>query len=144
MARLPRILILLLAAGCASAPSGSDRLRAGFATADLTPPVGWRRAGGYDEYLSTGVHDPLLAKAVVFEQGSERGAIVVCDLCSVGRDVSDAARREASRRTGIPAANIVISATHTHGGPEYHGVLWEAWHRSAVEKHGRDIHEPID
>jgi len=137
-------LILVFLAGCVSPSPGSATLRAGFATADLTPPAGWRRAGGFDEYLSTGVHDPLLAKAVVFEQGGERGAIVVCDLCSVGRDVSDAARQAASRRTGIPAANIVISATHTHGGPEYHGVLWEAWHRSAVEKHGRDIREPID
>ena len=144
MTRPALILILALSAGCVSTPSALAPLRAGFATADLTPPPGWRRAGGYDEYFSTGVHDPLLAKAVVFEQGGERGAIVVCDLCSIGRDISDAARQAASRRTGIPVAHIVISATHTHGGPEYYGVLWEAWHGSAVEKHGRDIHEPID
>jgi hypothetical protein len=26
-----------------------------------------------------------------------------------------------SQRTGIPVSNIVISATHTHGAPEYYG-----------------------
>jgi len=111
---------------------------------DITPPVGWRRAGGYREEISTGVHDPLYAKALVFEQGEERAALVVCDLCSIGREISDVARRTASERTGIPVANIVISATHTHGGPEYYGVLWDIWRADAIEKHGSDIHASTD
>jgi len=111
---------------------------------DITPPVGWRRAGGYREEISTGVHDPLFAKALVFRQGTERAALVVCDLCSIGREISDLARRKASERTGIPSSNIVISATHTHGGPEYFGVLWEIWRDATIEKHGKDIHATTD
>jgi hypothetical protein len=137
-------LLLLLLAGCATAPAGSGVFLAGFAAADITPPVGWRRAGGYHELISTGVHDPLYAKAVVFEQGGVRGALVVCDLCSIGRDVSDPVRRLASARTGIPFEHISISATHTHGGPEFHGVLWEAWRDATVAKHGSDIHAKED
>ncbi len=138
------IAVLLLLAGCATAPLPGGELRVGAAMVDLTPPVGWRKAGGYDEVISKGVHDPLYAKAIVFEQGGERGAIVVADLCSVGREGSDRARRVASERTGIPVANIVISATHTHGAPEYYGVLWEIWRDMAIEKHGRDIHHTMD
>jgi hypothetical protein len=139
-----RALFLLLLAGCASLPPSASPLRVGAAMMDITPPIGWRRAGGYREEISTGVHDPLYAKALVFEQGGERAALVVCDLCSVGRDTSDVVRRKASERTGIPIANIVISATHTHGGPEYYGVLWEIWRDATIEKHGKDIHASID
>ncbi len=139
-----RILGLLLLTGCASLPPGTAPLEAGASFVDITPPVGWRRAGGYREEISTGVHDPLYAKALVFKQGGERAALVVCDLCSIGREVSDLARRKASERTGIPFSNIVISATHTHGGPEYYGVLWEIWRDGAIAKHGKDIHASGD
>jgi hypothetical protein len=139
-----RILVLLLLSGCASLPADAPPLEAGAFCADITPPAGWRRAGGYREEISTGVHDPLYAKALVFEHGGQRAALVVCDLCSIGKEISDAARRKASERTGIPVANIVISATHTHGGPEYYGVLWEIWRDATLEKHGKDIHAPTD
>jgi Neutral/alkaline non-lysosomal ceramidase, N-terminal len=92
---------------------------AGFATADITPPVGWRRAGGYAEFISTGVHDPLLAKAIVLSQSNTTVVLVGNDLCSVPRELTDRARQQVSAKTGIPAANIVITATHTHGAPEY-------------------------
>ena len=62
----------------------------------------------------------------------------------MGREVSDPARRAASQRTGIPVPNIVISATHTHGAPEYFGVLWESWRDSSIRKNGRDIHDTMD
>jgi len=139
-----RYLLCLLLAGCASPALGDSPFETGAFCVDITPPVGWRRAGGYREEISTGVHDPLFAKALVFRHGTESAALVVCDLCSVGREVSDLARRKASERTGIPLSNIVISATHTHGGPEYFGVLWEIWRDAAIEKHGKDIHATTD
>ncbi len=139
-----RFLLCLLLSGCASLPSEAPAVEAGAFCVDITPPVGWRRAGGYREEISTGVHDPLYAKALVFRQGPERAALVVCDLCSIGREVSDLVRRRASERTGIPFSNIVIVATHTHGGPEYFGVLWEIWRDAAIEKYGRDIHATTD
>ena len=54
----------------------TDAFQAGFATADITPPIGWRRAGGYTELVSTGVHDPLFAKAIVLSQGTTSVAFV--------------------------------------------------------------------
>jgi hypothetical protein len=51
----------------------------------------------------------------------------------------------ASARTGIPVTNIVITATHTHGGPEYLGPLRGFLHERAKKaNNGRDPHEPID
>jgi len=119
--------------------------RVGFAAADITPPVGWRRAGNYTELISTGVNDPLMTKAMVVQDGAATFAFVGNDLCSVPRDLTDLARLRASRLTGIPVANIVITATHTHGGPEYLGPLRQFLHERAMKaNNGIDPHEPMD
>lgn len=144
---MKRLLVLLLtaASGCVGGSNpGTHPFRAGAAEVDVTPPVGWRRAGGYHEVLSTGVHDPILVKALVFEQGGVRGAVVVADVCGISREISEPMRRRAQERTGIPSANISFSATHNHGGPEFTGVLWDVWRDRAIEKHGRDVHAKED
>jgi len=145
---LPTILSVLLLAGTAfpaTAASDTNGFRVGFATADITPPVGWRRAGGYTEFLSQAGGDPLLAKAIVLSQGPTTVALVGNDLCSVPRELTDRARRRASEKTGIPFANIVITATHTHGGPEYNGTLRDVLHTRALkENNGRDPRESLD
>ena len=139
-----RGMAALLAATLALTPARADDVRAGFAAVDITPPVGWRKGGGFSELISAGVHDPLLAKAAVFRQGTAAAALVVCDLLSVTEYNTTPTRRAISRRTGIPFENVVICATHTHGGPEYHGPLRDLVHQRAVAEKGRDPHEPID
>jgi len=116
----------------------------GVAAEDITPPKGWRMAGYFSERVSTGTHDPLAARAIVFAQGDDRAALVFCDLIGIPLRVSREARRRASETTGIPAANIAILATHTHTGPLFFGPLREHFHQTAIAKEGRDPHEPID
>jgi len=89
---------------------------AGVAQVDITPPVGYAHYRG----VSTGVHDPLYAKAVVIGQGDQRFALVVCDLLWVERDLSAKARLLASQETQIPHSNIIIAGTHSHTSPAYH------------------------
>jgi hypothetical protein len=75
--------------------------------------------GGYFEIrLNTGTHDPLHAKALVLEQDGVKAALVACDLESLPRSLVDPARALVEKTTGIPAAHVLISATHTHTGPE--------------------------
>src|SRR5438874_5571276 len=103
--------------GCRHAPakaSQNESLRIGAAEIDITPPVGHRMAGYFDERLATGVHDPLKAKAIVLQQGNEQIALVFCDLVGVSLNVTTNARAQASQKTGIPVSNIVICATHSH------------------------------
>lgn len=95
-------------------------LKAGTGTQIVTPPVGTSLAGYFHDRVSTKVHDDLLAKALVLDDGKMKAALVVCDLCRVLRRETDKARELISAATGIPAGNIWISATHTHTGPETH------------------------
>src|SRR3989442_8760419 len=118
-------------------------LKAGVAVTDKPPPVGWRMSGYFYERLSTNIHDPLQAKALVFEQGNKKAALVVCDLIGISRDLSSRARLQASRKTGIPPENILIAATHTHTGPLYFGALREHLHEAALAAGGRDPFEGV-
>jgi hypothetical protein len=141
----PATLCALLVATAPLPCVAAVQFSAGFATADITPPTGWRRAGGYSEVVSTGVHDPLLTKAMVLSQGDTTVAFVGNDLCSVPRELTDRARRQANAKTGISFENIVITATHTHGGPEYYGPLRDFLHARARKDHdGKDPREPMD
>ncbi len=126
------------------AAASPAELEAGLAVVDITPPIGWRLSGYFHERLSTGTHDPLRAKAIVLRQGSRRAALVFCDLIGVPLEVSRQARRLAEQQSGIPAPNILITATHTHTGPLYFGALRQEFHSRAVDTGGRDPQEPID
>ena len=119
----PLALALLLSAGCATGPAPSSEFRVGVAETDITPKLPYGLAGYYHERKSTEIRDPLHAKAMVFEQGSERVALVLCDLCGVAPELTESVRRRAARLSGIPAERIILAATHTHTGPAYEGDL---------------------
>jgi len=129
-------------AGAAVVPS--PRLEAGVAVTDITPPLGYRMSGYFRERLSTGVLNPLHAKALVLQQGDARAALVFCDIIGLPRHVSSRARDLAAQRTGIPAKNILVAATHTHTGPLYFGALRNYLHERAVASHGEDPCEKAD
>ena len=136
-----------LVAGCAHVdhPAAVAKpLQVGVAEIDITPPVGYRMAGYFNERLATGTHDPLHAKAIVLRQGKEQVALVSCDLVGVSLAVTTNARVQASRRTGIPVSNIVVCATHSHTGPLFEGPLREYFHELAERKFARDPQEEVD
>ncbi|MDB5348226.1 MAG: Neutral ceramidase [Schlesneria sp.] len=99
--------------------AADEPLKIGIAETDITPPIGFPMAGYYHERLAEGTIDPLKAKAIVFRGPKEQAAWVACDLIGISTDLSRAIRARASEKTGIPAANIVVSATHSHTAPDY-------------------------
>lgn len=69
------------------------------------------------ERQANAVTSPILAKALVLENGPMKMAIVVVDSCMMPRELIDAAKALAEQATGIPASRQSISATHTHMAP---------------------------
>lgn len=136
-----RNVLFLLIVLTLDLPAPGDSLQAGVATVDITPPVPYRMSGYFSERLSTGIRDPLHAKAIVFSQGGTQAAIVFCDLIGISPRVSRQTRTLASEATKIPITNIAICATHSHTGPLYWGALRQFLHDRAVKQYGRDIHE---
>ena len=122
----------------ATQPLREEVLQAGLAEIEITPPVGYRMDGYFTERLSTGTRDPLKAKAVVFRQGTTRIALVVADVLGMPQSISSEVRALAAARSGIPAANIAIAATHTHTGPLFAGERARVFSEQAAMRFGVD------
>ena len=96
---------------------GAAELTAGAAAVDITPPRGCPMAGYYSARGAEGTHDPLHAKALVFEKDGTRAALVALDLIGTTRGLVEETRKRVEAQTGIPGRNVMISATHSHTGP---------------------------
>ncbi len=93
-------------------------MQIGFASTDITPSIGMEQPGSLGKQFHTRIHDPLCVKAVVIEDEEQSVALVGIDALSVKRSVVQAARAVVEEKTGIPAGNIMVGASHTHsGGP---------------------------
>jgi hypothetical protein len=92
--------------------------RAGWASEIITPEPGCPLAG-FDarKGVATGVHDDLFSRALVLDDGTTKIALVSVEVLGLSRSFSDHVREDIERRTGIPASNVVLSATHTHCAP---------------------------
>ena len=75
------------------------------------------------ERLVEEVNDPLHVRAVVMDDGENKIAMVLVDNCMMPRDLLDKAKEMAAAQTGIPASNILVSATHCHSAPSVISVL---------------------
>ncbi len=118
---LPHRLIVTLAMTAllltTTFPTLAAEVRAGIAAVDITPPLGIPMAGYYHERGADGVLDPLFSKALVLQAGDERAALVTLDLIGITRRITDQARAEIEKATGIKGDHVMISATHAHTGP---------------------------
>jgi len=93
-------------------------LRAGAAQVDITPRAGvWLTGYGSRIAPSTGVHDPLLARALFLESGGQRAALVAADIIGFDDYLVARIRDRVKRRAGIAASHLMLAATHTHAGP---------------------------
>lgn len=99
-------------------------LRAGFAQADLTPPPGVRKIGSNRHFVGTTIHDPLYARAAVFECGEGRAAFLSLDLLFVHRDQVAEIRRRVAEKFRFPGEALMIGATHNHAGPAIEADLY--------------------
>lgn len=118
--KMLRAFLVLLAAMAQALAAGAEQpkvFRAGAATSNVTPWLGVSINGGFRDHIATNIHDELHARCMVLDDGRTRLALVVVDSCMVPREVFDEAKRLAAQRTGIPASNMLMSATHTHSAP---------------------------
>ncbi|MGH2369433.1 MAG: neutral/alkaline non-lysosomal ceramidase N-terminal domain-containing protein [Chloroflexota bacterium] len=107
----------------------------GLGKVDVTPPLDIPYLSYYPRQTPfEGVHDRLYARALAAElvgddgaarRPAERAAIVAVDslgfsrtVLGPGRDFIAEVRARIAQRTGIPAANVLIAATHAHSTPQ--------------------------
>jgi neutral ceramidase len=115
------LIISCLLAGPTIAVEGPKALpifKAGFAERDITPDIGMEAPGGYGKSYHRTFHDLCKVRAVVFDDGKKRVALVGVDLLFVTRHLVQEARAEIQKRCGIQPDAVLIGASHSHSsGP---------------------------
>ena len=103
---------------------GDKTLRAGEATVDSTPPKGIELAGfhypigGKPRYI-TDIRQPSAVRALVLQQNLTQVAILSIDILCVTTPMAERVQKAVEAKTGIPAANVRLCATHTHSMPTF-------------------------
>ena len=97
-------------------------LRVGACQVDISPTEFPVYVNGYfNPRYHTEVLDPLFAKAIAIECGSEKFVFALLDSCLFSSDIPAEIKARVEERTGFPADRICISATHTHFAPSLSG-----------------------
>ncbi len=127
MLRVPRQVVALTASvacmtGLLSSNARAEKpvplLKVGFAEADITPQVGMEVPGGYGKAYCKSIHDPCKVRAVVFDDGKKRVALVGLDAGFIWREPVQAVRKEIYEKCGIPPEAVLVGASHSHSsGP---------------------------
>ncbi|HVV71123.1 MAG TPA: hypothetical protein VHI52_06445 [Verrucomicrobiae bacterium] len=144
-----RWLCLTVILCCFSLAARAEGFRAGIAVRIVTPDPLLPVIGGVGpSHKVTRKEGELTVRALVFEEGSTRVAIVSSDFlgfpAALGNRVRDAVKE-------IPASNILIGATHTHSAPDTYGFpdangptsADPKYLASVCEKMAEAIHEAV-
>ena len=120
------LLISLFLVGIGKRVSAEDAkpvFQAGAATSNITPPLGELIVGGWKPIPATNIHDELHARCLVLDDGKVKLAIVLCDNVGIPAEVYDLAKKQLLEANGLPAAHLLMAATHTHSATTARGPL---------------------
>ncbi len=132
------LLLVIFASSVTDAADGrfpvQSGLRAGVAKVDITPTeVNGLEVVGHRRKV-TGVRDPLRAGVLILDDGQTRAAIVTLDTISAWDEMVTLARQQIEKDSGVPAANIMVAASHNHSGPDF--ATDSKWGRELIAKLG--------
>ncbi|HZE98769.1 MAG TPA: neutral/alkaline non-lysosomal ceramidase N-terminal domain-containing protein [Planctomycetota bacterium] len=112
--------LLLALLGCASqGPASTNGLKAGASKVKITPEkMGWMTGYGNRNHKADGVKTDLWVRSLVLEDASgKRLVMVTADILGFPPLLSRSIRADAVAKFGIDAADLMLVASHTHGGP---------------------------
>ena len=110
------LLAVAIPVGAIAQPAGSPALKAGAAKVDVTPAPN-ELPKNYD-----GILDHLYSRAIVLQSGSTSAAIITVDAGVVPDQVWQAVTEQVQKELGIPAINVLLTASHTHSVPMQPGA----------------------
>ena len=145
------VAVVAISARIVESASADGGVQVGAARVDMDATDSMTIGGSIGPGTVMGQEGKLSAVAVVLRhKNGTRLAIVACDVLMLTRDLLDSAVAEIEKSCGIPAAQILINATHTHHAPStvtVHGYKRdEAFSQiarqaivTAVERANRDL-----
>jgi hypothetical protein len=114
-------------------------MKIGFSKIEITPPLGLPLCGQLEPVKAVGVESPLWATAMYLEDGLTKVLLCSCDILAVSNRLAEAIRRDVARETGVPCANVIVCATHTHSGPNTIDIFGKDSHGEYLQELERTI-----
>jgi neutral ceramidase len=108
-------------------PADDGPLRVGAAKVDFS------EAAEKQEDLIKGINDPIFARAIVIANGATKAALVTVDIGGMSTETWTNVSSRLQKELGIPAENLVLTATHSHSVPRLSGAILENAIFSAVK-----------
>jgi hypothetical protein len=106
---------VLLAGFCLISSAWGGELRAGASRVSITPSADEFPYQEAPERPFVGIHDEVYTRALVLDNGAARVVIASIEVTAV----PDAAQivKEIAQAAGVPPANVIVAASHTHSVP---------------------------
>ena len=105
---------------CAGAFAEEPVIKIGWGRRSLNPGKPVAITGQHYLRVSMGEYNPVVTEAVVLENGKDAAIFVSVDIIMIGGRILDRVKEYLAKNAPeIPADKIVMSATHTHAGPNY-------------------------
>ncbi|MCL2119159.1 MAG: hypothetical protein FWH27_12110 [Planctomycetaceae bacterium] len=95
----------------------TNHLKVGVAREVITPELGGLFLGYGSDMGSTVVHDDLTVTALALEYDESRVVLMSATDCLLDNDLVATLQTACGEAADVPAANVIIAATHTHSGP---------------------------
>lgn len=102
-----------------------NQLYLGVAREIITPEVGCQLYGYAPDVFSVAVADDLTATAFYFRQENKQALMISTTVCSIKTELARQILCEIETKFQIPKECCMLSATHTHSGPNLSGT--EGW-----------------
>ena len=91
-------------------------MKCGFYEFEITPDLGCIIPGAFGARYAEKVLDRLFVRAAVFAGEGGAVAVATIDACGITLDVTTRIRERVAKFTPIAPENVMITATHCHGG----------------------------
>lgn len=95
----------------------SDTVRATWFVKDISCKVGTPLAGYGPDDVSTSKYDDLQLHGLALDDGRNRILIMSFDLLGMNADLIRRMRHSCASVLGVEDSNVLLTCTHTHGGP---------------------------
>ena len=106
--------LLLHVAGSAYA---AETLRAAWFVRDISCKVGSLLAGYGPKDVSVAKFDDLQLHGLALDDGKTKTLLMSFDLLGMDADIIGRMRSACAKEFGVPDDNVLLTCTHTHGGP---------------------------
>lgn len=115
-----------------------NKLMAGFARVDVTPPLGIAINGYFVPRIADGVRDPLEINCLALACGEQKAVLLSMDNTGIANEVLALIIPAVMEATGLEKEAIFVHSTHTHTGgallPNLDGPIEQAYKKTTCRK----------